>query len=514
MRYLENEIYDRIIEGDKVFDFLQEVVLDGIWYLDLESYNDQYFSLVFFKILGYKNNDFFENGKHWKSLIHPDDIKKTEELMDVHFVYPEIPFGQIIRYQHINGSSVWIQCKGIAIRNENGKPTRMFGVHVALNVSSLSEINDSKSLTKSKENNQISSKNQELFGELIDKNTQKEGIKAFFKDVSKRIKLTNQLNSKNVLLAHLVDKTTDSVLIFNGQLQLIYTKKQIEQFIGKKIEKLSMDLSESLNIFHPNHQADVFEIHEKARLNKERTITAQHLANHVDGKQIWLEDLVSFEYDELGNYKRAYIFSRDITERKLIEQSLEEESFKYKQIAELLNEEKKKNKKELYSELHYGINQLLFAAKLNIENSDLKDEHLEQSVSKLKIAIEHIGKIALELTTQFVFGNYFVSSLTDFILGLNNSIIKFIVETDKQEPYIIKDSSKKTIFRIVQQLVQFSIETTKASRTVFRLKQIESEFVNVSIDNGAIKCKTPLESLNLKSIQDRIYLLDGKKRFF
>ena len=168
----------------------------------------------------------------------------------------------------------------------------------------------------------------------------------------------------------------------------------------------------------------------------------------------------------------------------------------------------------MYTELHDGINQLLFAARLNIENSGLKDENLEKSVFKLKSAIEHIRKIALESTTQFVFGDYFVSSLTDYILGFNNTVIKFRVETDIQEPYIISDQSKKHIFRIVQQLVQFSLEISKATRIVFRFKQIDSDFVIVAIDNGIFNCNTPLENLNLKSIKDRIYLLDGKMRFF
>ena len=179
-----------------------------------------------------------------------------------------------------------------------------------------------------------------------------------------------------------------------------------------------------------------------------------------------------------------------------------------------LIEEREKNKEELYTELHDGINQLLFVAKLNIENSGLKDVNLVNSVSKLKIAIEHIRKIALESTTQFVFGDYFVSSLTDYILGYNNSTIKFRVETDTLEPYFMNDQSKKHIFRIVQQLVQFSTEISKASRVVFRFKQIESDFVILAIDNGIYNCNTLLENLNLKSIHDRIYLLDGKMRFF
>jgi PAS domain-containing protein len=80
-----------------------------------------------------------------------------------------------------------------------------------------------------------------------------EGIEAFFNEVNERIKLTNQINSKNELLAHLVDKTSDSVLIFNEKLQLIYANKQIEQYIGRKIEKFPIQRSidqSYLNLLH------------------------------------------------------------------------------------------------------------------------------------------------------------------------------------------------------------------------------------------------------------------------
>jgi PAS domain S-box-containing protein len=322
MHYLEKELYDRITEGDQVFDFLQKSVLDGIWYLDLESPNNEYVSPEFFKVFGYDNAVFSENGKHWTSLIHPDDLKKSEKLMVAHFANPETPFEQIVRYQHKNGSSVWIRCKGIAIRNEVGKPLRMLGVHATLNVSSLRELNVPTPNTLEK--NDLTQLNQQFYGQLYEDEEKDKGIEEFFIDVSERIKLTNQINSKNELLSHLIDKTTDSVLIFNDRLQLIYANKQLEQYTGRKIEKYPIDLTESLNIIHPSHQAQIYEIYETARLNKEKTVRAQHLANHVEGKLIWLEDHVSFEYDEAGNYKRAYVVSRDITERKLIELSLEQ----------------------------------------------------------------------------------------------------------------------------------------------------------------------------------------------
>ena len=517
MHYLEKELYDRITEGNQVFDFLQKSVLDGIWYLDLENANNQFISPGFFRIFGYENSDFTENGKHWTSLIHPDDLKKSEELMAAHFANPEIPFEQIVRYQHKNGSNVWIRCKGIAIRNENGKPIRMLGVHATLNVSSLRELNVPTPDVNTLERNDFKRDNQQFYGQLYEDEEKDKGIDEFFIDVSERIKLTNQINSKNELLSHLVDKTTDSVLIFNEQLQLIYANKQIEQYTGKKIEKFPIDLSESMNIIHPSHQARIFELYDSARLNKEKTIRAQHLANHVEGKLIWLEDHVSFEYDEVGNYKRAYVISRDITERKLIELSLEEESLKYKQIAELLYEEKEVGKEELYKNLKETVETILMDARSDIEKTSFQDnKYIQAAFQHLTTAINEVQKITIESSSQFVFKNYFVPAIKEYFDKINDSsTIQFEIQNLITVPTELNEVQKKHIFRICQELAQNATKHSNASKMIFRFKKIDDTFILIAKDNGSGKNEYKVDSgVGIKNIQNRVYLMNGMIRFF
>jgi len=62
--------------------------------------------------------------------------------------------------------------------------------------------------------------------------------------------------------------------------------------------------------------------------------------------------------------------------------------------------------------------------------------------------------------------------------------------------------------------VQFSTEISKSSRVEFRFNQIECDYVILVVNNGIFNYNTPLENLNLKSIHDRIYLLDWKMHFF
>jgi signal transduction histidine kinase len=158
---------------------------------------------------------------------------------------------------------------------------------------------------------------------------------------------------------------------------------------------------------------------------------------------------------------------------------------------------------------------LLFAAKLNIQNSGIKDVLLDNAQEKLKLAIEHIRKIALESTTQFVFNDNFLTTITDYVLGFNSeSTTKFRIDTEIQEPLIVNNLCKKHIFRIIQRLVHFSINTSKSKNCSIRFKQIKNDFVIIAVDNGFFNFDFPTRSHDLKSIQDRIYLIEGQIRFF
>ncbi len=127
--YLKNELYEIIQKDSSIFEFLQNSALDGIWYWDLESPKNEWMSPRFWQILGYDPADKKHLASEWQNLIHPDDLKKAIKNFELHCRNPEHPYDQIVRYRHKNGSTVWVRCRGIAIRNLSGKPVRMLGAH-------------------------------------------------------------------------------------------------------------------------------------------------------------------------------------------------------------------------------------------------------------------------------------------------------------------------------------------------------------------------------------------------
>ena len=65
----------------------------------------------------------------WQDIIHPDDLATAIENFEKHLADPEHPYDQIVRYRHVDGSFVTVRCRGLTVRDENGKPQRMLGAH-------------------------------------------------------------------------------------------------------------------------------------------------------------------------------------------------------------------------------------------------------------------------------------------------------------------------------------------------------------------------------------------------
>ncbi len=144
--YLKKELYELIASDHKIFDFVQESSLDGIWYWDLEKQEHEWMSPKLWTTLGYDPANMPHAPSAWQDIIFPEDLKVAMENLSQHLADPLHPYDQIVRYRHQDGHTVWIRCRGLAIRNKEGKATRMLGAHT--DVTSLKE--KEKELEKTK----------------------------------------------------------------------------------------------------------------------------------------------------------------------------------------------------------------------------------------------------------------------------------------------------------------------------------------------------------------------------
>jgi PAS domain S-box-containing protein len=126
---LKQELFGLIKTDATIFEFVERSSLDGLWYWDLESPEHEWMSDKFWHTLGYDPSTKQHLAAEWQDIINQDDLAVAQENFKKHCANPSYPYDQEVRYRHSDGSTVWVRCRGLAIRDETGKPIRMIGAH-------------------------------------------------------------------------------------------------------------------------------------------------------------------------------------------------------------------------------------------------------------------------------------------------------------------------------------------------------------------------------------------------
>ncbi len=127
--YLEDELEVLIRTDPAVWRFIRTSSLDGVWYWDLLEPENEYMSPEFWRLFGFDPATKEHLASEWQDLIHPDDLELAKENLAAHLGDPEHPYDQIVRYKRADGETAWVRCRGIAIRDADGNPTRLLGAH-------------------------------------------------------------------------------------------------------------------------------------------------------------------------------------------------------------------------------------------------------------------------------------------------------------------------------------------------------------------------------------------------
>lgn len=128
--YLEIELMQQLRDGDQaLISFIESRATDGIWYWDLVRNEHEWMSPRFWQTLGYDPASKPHLASAWQDMIDPDDLRVATANLEKHCADSEHAYDQVVRYRHQDGSTVWVHCRGIAIRDPEGRPIRMIGVH-------------------------------------------------------------------------------------------------------------------------------------------------------------------------------------------------------------------------------------------------------------------------------------------------------------------------------------------------------------------------------------------------
>lgn len=110
-----------VIEGARI----------GTWEWNVQS-GETIYNHRWAEMLGYTLAEISPmNISTWESLVHPEDLKKSETLLENCFNKKSEYYEGEFRMKHKNGSWIWVYDKGKVFSwTEDGKPLMMYGIHL------------------------------------------------------------------------------------------------------------------------------------------------------------------------------------------------------------------------------------------------------------------------------------------------------------------------------------------------------------------------------------------------
>lgn len=268
----------------------------------------------------------------WKSLVHPEDFKRTEKKLSQYFSGEKDMYDVKFRMRHKNGNWVWISDRGaIFERDEDGNPVRMVGTHLDI----TEQVKAEEKLAHS----------EKRYRDLFEKPSDPTLIEKDYKIID-------------------CNEAAYKALGFNSK----------EDLIGKSVLEIS-----TIKQFGKKDTAEVLnEVIDKAIREGSYKFDWEHL--YSDGHTIPMEVVLTNIQDVNGDFVR-HVVLRDITDRKEAERKL---------IAS--NEERG----ALLSEIHHRVkNNLAIISglmQLQVFNTENKREadYLNKSINRIKsIALIH-----------------------------------------------------------------------------------------------------------------------------
>lgn len=101
---------------------------NGLFDWDVET-NNVYYSPQWKSMIGFRENEIDDKFEEWQSRVHSDDLAPTIKILEDYLSGKTVIYNATFRMRHKDGHWVWVQARGKASLDKNGKPTRMVGFH-------------------------------------------------------------------------------------------------------------------------------------------------------------------------------------------------------------------------------------------------------------------------------------------------------------------------------------------------------------------------------------------------
>jgi PAS domain S-box-containing protein len=235
------------------------------------------------RMLGYDTHELENGVEDWLQFVHPEDVPKILDIAQQHTDCQSRTYELSHRMIHKDGRTLWFLARGTVMANEGGEVCRMIGTHTNI----TERIQTEKALQESE---------------------------------ARYRSFMNQFNGI-VFRCSL----TEGVEFVNGAVEAI-TGYTGTDFVERRI---------SLNqIVHSEDAALIDETTRKLKTVPDYATTREYRIVRKDGHVRWLKEYIQNVCDETGSPATIQAIIYDHTERKAIEEKLQEDQI-FKAIASL-----------------------------------------------------------------------------------------------------------------------------------------------------------------------------------
>ncbi|MGA6828402.1 PAS domain S-box protein [Nitrospira sp. NS4] len=214
------------------------------------------------EMLGYSEEEFPDILESWTSRLHPDDRERVLTALAAHLERRD-PYDVEYRLLAKHGEYHWFRARGLAVWDEQGRPTRMAG--------SLQSITDRKQMEEA-------------------------------------------LRRSERLLKDVIDNTTAVIYVKQADGRFLLTNRRFQQLFNLPADRI---VGRTNHDIFPPEIAEAFSANDRQVLERNAPIEYDEVAPHQDG----LHDYLSIKFplcDETGRPYAVCGISTDITERKRI----------------------------------------------------------------------------------------------------------------------------------------------------------------------------------------------------
>jgi len=334
-----------------------------------------------------------------------------------------------------------------------------------------------------------------------DKNQELKAVVGFVEDITLRKKAEEALKESEKKYRFITEKASDIIYSVSPDHKIKFYNKAIERIFDESVEDIEKFRYDHMML--PQDKELAKELHE-SRLRGERSAIFRHGFKTPKGKLVYLECSVSPFFDDNNNVIGSLGIARDITERVLTEEKLNQQN---KQLSDLLAT-KDKFISVIAHDLRDPFNILLGFTELLIDNFDsLPDEKMKYYLEQVSASantgynlLKNLLDWSRSQTGQIRFMpqslklNSLIESVIQTVrISAQNKKIIILFDCDKQHIANTDENMFRTVLRnLLNNAIKFSFPN---SSILVKLNQSEKEHIVSVRDTGIGIKSTEIQNL-------------------